>query len=141
MEGADADCAILMSLDERHHFYYAMGFVERDAPVPRLIKPQNIGDCAARAVIVRDGPVWEMVLGADVSASFVCSSKRRGWTEAEWERFVAECVEGRVMRVQTACVLTPDSAGAACLERLIEKDIARKKKVGASDAPGLSRCI
>jgi hypothetical protein len=132
----DVDCAILMSLseadEERHHFYYVMGFVERDAPAPRLIKPHKVGDGAARAVIVREGSVWEMVLGADVSASFVCSQQRRGWTEAEWSRFVEECVEERVMRVQTSCAVTRDSVGAACLDRLIEKDIVNKRNAFAS---------
>ena len=54
--GEDMDCAIMMSLGEadRHQFYYVMGFVERDAPAPRLIKPQKVGDGAARAVIVRE---------------------------------------------------------------------------------------
>ena len=131
------DCVIFISLSAppppplapavaRYNFFYVMGFVDAAAAgaTPKQIKGHK---GTARVVIAHDGPVWEMVLAAGVSASFTC--KEAGWTEDEWELFVSECVEGRIMRVQTECVVPCDHiTGAACIERLIKKDIGHQKK-------------
>jgi hypothetical protein len=141
-EEEDLDCVILMSYHhgnnnnvkpegktkvDTFHFYYAMGFLEETSMIGDGVSVKQITgpkQQAARAIILREGATCDLFLCANVSASFV-RGEGGGWTEAEWETFVAKYVDnGVVMRVQTACTVTADNdGGAACLDRLIEKDM------------------
>lgn len=101
----DLDCVILMSLPapETYDFYYVMGFIISENALRHID--------AGEAVGVRDNHTLEMALGI----------AGKGRTESEWEHFVATYVDGQILRVQTGCVLPHGKAGAACVERLIEK--------------------
>lgn len=154
-EEDDLDCVILMSYhqdsgskqqaasyqkkeEERFHFYYAMGFVDsnhnndkKDAPESGVSVKQITSE--VRVVVVREEEACELFLCANVSASFVRNEP--GWTEAKWETFMAEHIDSKVMRVQTACTVTEDKdGGGACIERLIEKDLMARLKRAANHA-------
>ena len=111
----DVDSVIMISIgkpptEAQYNFYYVMGFTTK-APMPSII-----GDVRTLHINTKSSAV-EMVLAKGVTADFVC--REDGWSEQQWERFVEDNVEGKIIRVQTSCSISKDDGGAACIDRII----------------------
>jgi hypothetical protein len=107
----DVDSVIMLSIAATYNFYYVMGYTTA-APTPSAV-----GDVRALHVKTNSSAV-EMVFAKGVSDDFICTED--GWSEQQWEQFVEDKVQGKILRVQTACVVSMDAGGAACIDRLIE---------------------
>jgi hypothetical protein len=121
----DVDSVIMISIgkpttEAQYNFYYVMGFTTK-APMPSII-----GDVRALHIKTKSSAV-EMVLAKGVTADFVC--REDGWSEQQWERFVEDNVEGKIIRVQTSCSLSKDDGGAACIDRIIGMHCTREASV------------
>jgi hypothetical protein len=111
----DVDSVIMISIgkpptEAQYNFYYVMGFTTK-APMPSII-----GDVRTLHINTKSSAV-EMVLAKGVTADFLC--REDGWSEQQWERFVEDNVEGKIIRVQTSCSISKDDGGAACIDRII----------------------
>ena len=115
-----------------YNFYYVMGFTAATAAA----KQQQLNDSVRAIQIETEPSTIEMVLARGVSESFACNGD--GWTEQQWEQYVEDHVEGKLIRVQTSCAISKDAGGAACIDRIIAKHI--RVRGDPSLAPSMLDC-
>ena len=130
----DIDSVIMLSIEETYNFYYVMGFAAASAT--SSAKQQQLNDSVRAIQIETEPSTIEMVLARGVSESFACNGD--GWTEQQWEQYVEDHVEGKLIRVQTSCAISKDAGGAACIDRIIAKHI--RVRGDPSLAPSMLDC-
>ncbi len=97
-----------------YNFHYVMGFAA-DKELPLALE----GDVQLIHVTTEASAV-EMVLAKGLS------SNGNGWSDEDWDRFVEQNVDGKLVRVQTSMSLQNDGSGVACIDRIIDKHFSIK---------------